>query len=136
MSKRPHHTTNEDLISRLNKQDEILMEQQRVQHHTDEKLQIILEILQGSSVHRTPGMRSVVDTMQMDLRTTTENNRDIKKDVESMKDSIKSFDSRLGKIEKGKTFTWDDIRTKIVGVMLAISTLLTISVAIKELLSK
>lgn len=121
--------TMEEIMLRLTDQD-------KVQSKTDEKVQLILDILMGSSVHRTRGVRSAVETLEVDFRVLKQDAQEIKTEMEAMKSTVQASDERLRKIDESKRFTWGDIRTKLFAVFVGLNTLLAIGVMIKELFFK
>lgn len=125
-----------EIMDRLSRQDEDLKQTKDIQKNTNDKVQLVLEILTGSSSHRTRGIRSTVETLEVDFRVLKEDNDGFKKNVNDLRITVNSCDEKLQKIEESKRFTWSDIRTKMLGIFLGVNTLLAIGVMIKELFFK
>lgn len=97
-------------------QNKMMADQKQALEGQGKYLSEILLILGGSASLNAPGMRG-------QLKTTMDKVQEIDVIVQKMENS------------KGKTtIVWADVRTKLVAILLGIGTLLSIAVAVKDLI--
>lgn len=100
----------------LDHQNQMMAEQKQALEGQGKYLNEILLILGGSASLNAPGMRG-------QLKTTMDKVQEIDVIVQKMQSS------------KGKTtIVWADVRTKFIAILVGIGTLLSIAVALKDLI--
>lgn len=132
----PSDTKIKSLEQKLGKQDtvlekhgEMLTLQKQASEDLNKYVQEILLILGGSASLEVPGMRA-------QMREVVEKVKEIpamKKQLQETTDTVNEVDAIVQKIQTNKGF-WTDIRTKAIAGLVVLGTLLSIAVALKELI--
>lgn len=130
------------LEQRLGKQDvvlerhgQLLLEQKDATERLGKYVNELLTIIGGSASLDAPGMKSQLKDVVEKV-----------KDVPAMKEqlgrtvrTVNEIDQIVQKMQsnKGKTvIVWADVRTKLMAILIGVSTFLSVAVAIKELFLK
>lgn len=128
----------------LNQQDRKHEQTKEGLEGLDKTLKEVLQILGGSKAMGIRGIRESVSTLEKDVKdldmslqkSALEHDKKMSQISLDLEKKVNHIDSSLRHIKENEgkfTFSWADIRTRIVGLFLFIGSLLSIILAIKNI---